>query len=433
MKSVNIGICGLGTVGSGTYNVLKRNLCEIEASAGCELKVVHIGSRRDNPNCDTGSTKVSRDVFAVARDPEVHILIELMGGTTTAKELILEAISAGKHIVTANKALIAEHGNEIFKAAEAQGVCVAFEAAVAGGIPIIKVMREGLSANKIEWFAGIINGTGNFILTEMAEKGRAFADVLAEAQELGYAEADPTFDVEGIDAAHKVVILASIAFGMPLQFDRIYTEGISHIEPQDLANAKELGYRIKHLGVARRHGDEVEMRVHPTLIPEKRLVAHVDGVMNAIMVMGDAVGSTLYSGPGAGAEPTASSVVADVVDIARELGAGGAPKVSHLGFEPGFVSPKKIQSMDDLETAYYLRFSLADKPGVLSEITQILSQAGISIEALIQKEPDDGQDFVPVVVLTNRAIEGKMKQAIETIEGLDHVNGKVVSIRVENL
>jgi len=433
LKSVNLGICGLGTVGSGTFNVLQRNFREIEASAGCGLKITHIGSRRDNPNCDTGSIKISRDVFAVARDPEVHILIELMGGTTTAKDLILEAISAGKHIVTANKALIAEHGNEIFKAAEERGVCVAFEAAVAGGIPIIKVMREGLSANKIEWFAGIINGTGNFILTEMAEKGRAFADVLAEAQELGYAEADPTFDVEGIDAAHKVVILASIAFGMPLQFDAIYMEGISHIEPQDLANARELGYRIKHLGLARRHGDEVEMRVHPTLIPEKRLIANVDGVMNAIMVMGDAVGSTLYSGPGAGAEPTASSVVADVVDIARELANGVTPSVPHLGFGPDYISQKKIQSMDDLETAYYLRITLADKPGVLSEITQILSQADVSIEALIQKEPEQGQDFVPVIVLTNRAIEGKMKQAIQNIEALDHVKGEVVSIRVESL
>ncbi|GAB1263540.1 homoserine dehydrogenase [Aurantivibrio infirmus] len=433
MKSVNLGICGLGTVGSGTFNVLQRNIREIEASAGCELKVVHIGSRRDNPNCDTGTTKVSRDVFAVARDPEVQILVELMGGTTTAKELILEAISAGKHIVTANKALIAEHGNEIFRAAEERGVCVAFEAAVAGGIPIIKVLREGLVANRIEWFAGIINGTGNFILTEMAQKGREFADVLAQAQELGYAEADPTFDVEGIDAAHKVVILASIAYGMPLQFDRIYTEGISKIEPQDLANAKELGYRIKHLGVARRRGDEVEMRVHPTLIPEKRLIAHVNGVMNAVMVMGDAVGSTLYSGPGAGSEPTASSVVADIVDIARELALGATPSVPHLGFEPDYVSPIKIQSMDDLETAFYLRINLADKPGVLSEITQILSQAGVSIEALIQKEADDELEYVPVVLLTNRAIEGKMKRAIQAIEKLDHVAGEVVSIRVESL
>jgi len=318
VKSVQVGICGLGTVGAGTVQVLSRNKLEIQASANCAITIAHIGARRDNPLCDLSNVRVSRDVFAVADDPDVDVLVELIGGTTDARELVLRAIANGKHVVTANKALIAEYGNEIFAAAERNNVCVAFEAAVAGGIPIIKVLREGLVANRIEWLAGIINGTGNFILTEMAQKGRDFDDVLAEAQKLGYAEADPTFDVEGIDAAHKLVILASIAFGMPLQFDHVYTEGISKIEAQDLSYAKELGYRVKHLGMARRIGDKVEMRVHPTLIPEKRLIAHVNGVMNAIMVKGDAVGSTIYSGPGAGAEPTASAVVADIVDIARE-------------------------------------------------------------------------------------------------------------------
>ncbi|MEX1032552.1 MAG: homoserine dehydrogenase [Cellvibrionaceae bacterium] len=433
MKTVNVGICGLGTVGSGTCNVLQRNQREVQASARCDVKIVHVGARRDNAACNLEGIQVSRDIFEVVKNPEVNIVVELIGGTTVAKDLILQAIELGKHVVTANKALIAEHGNEIFAAAEQRNVCVAFEGAVAGGIPIIKVLRESLAANRIQWLAGIINGTGNFILTEMAQKGRAFDEVLAQAQELGYAEADPTFDIEGIDAAHKLGILASIAFGMPLRFDRIYTEGISKIEPQDLAYAKELGYRIKHLGIARRSGDKVEMRVHPTLIPEKRLIAHVDGVMNAIMVMGDAVGSTLYSGPGAGSEPTASAVVADVIDIARELALDCTPSVPHLGFGADYVSPITIQTMDELETSYYLRMSAWDRPGVLSEITQILSKQGISIEALIQKEPAEDQDIVPVILLTNRAVEGKMMQAIQQIEALVSIAGQVVSIRLEHL
>jgi len=359
--------------------------------------------------------------------------VELIGGTTVAKELILKAIANGKHVVTANKALIAECGNEIFTAAEQANVCVAFEAAVAGGIPIIKTLREGLAANKIDWLVGIINGTGNFILTEMSQKGRAFADVLKQAQELGYAEADPTFDVEGIDAAHKLVILAAIAFGMPLEYEKVYTEGISHIEPQDLAYADELGYRIKHLGIARRIDDAVQLRVHPTLIPKKRLLAHVHGVMNAVMVHGNAVGSTLYSGPGAGAEPTASAVIADIIDIARELADGSMPLVPHLGYASDFVNPIHIQPMDALESAYYLRLSALDQPGVLSDITQILSRQGISIEALIQKEPDEDQETVPVIILTNRAVEGKMAEALHQIEKLGTVNSKVARIRVEAL
>ncbi len=436
MKSVNIGLCGLGTVGSGTVNVLARNVREIQASANCNIKLVHVGARRDNPACSAAAlseTKVSRDVFAVVNDPAVEIVVELIGGTTTAKELVLKAIENGKHVVTANKALIAEHGNEIFAAAEKANVSIAFEAAVAGGIPIIKMMREGLAANRIDWLAGIINGTGNFILTEMAQKGRSFEDVLAQAQQLGYAEADPTFDVEGIDAAHKLVILAAIAFGMPLNFDDVYTEGISQVEAQDLAYADELGYRVKHLGIARRVNDLVQLRVHPTLIPKKRLMAHVDGVMNAVMVHGDAVGSSLYSGPGAGAEPTASSVIADVIDIAREIAEDSSPVVPHLGFASDYVSGLSVQPMAELETAYYLRLSALDRPGVLSDITQILSSIGISIEALIQKEPDEGQNHVPVIILTNRAIEGKMADAIQQIEALETVTSKVARMRVETL
>ena len=434
MKTVKIGLCGLGTVGSGTVQVLSRNRHEIEASANCHIELAHVGARRDNPKCHLPeNVKLSRDIFAVVDDPDIDIVVELIGGTTVAKELVLKAIANGKHVVTANKALIAECGNEIFTAADNANVCIAFEAAVAGGIPIIKTLREGLAANKIDWLVGIINGTGNFILTEMAEKGRGFAEVLQQAQQLGYAESDPTFDVEGIDAAHKLVILAAIAFGMPLQFEKVYTEGISHIEAQDIAYADELGYRIKHLGIARRVEDEVQLRVHPTLIPKKRLLAHVHGVMNAVMVHGNAVGSTLYSGPGAGAEPTASAVIADVIDIARNLADGSTPLVPHLGYASDFVNTIQIQAMAALETAYYLRLSVLDQPGVLSDITQILSKQGISIEALIQKEPDEDQETVPVIILTNRAIEGKMAEAILHIEQLDTVTSQVARIRVESL
>lgn len=431
MKPVKIGVCGLGTVASGTINVLTRNVSEITARTGCEIIIEQVGARRDNPACDTSGLNVSRDIFDVVRNPEVEVVVELIGGTTVAKELVEEAIANGKHVVTANKALIAEFGNELFAKAEAKGLTIAYEAAVAGGIPIIKALREGLSANKVEWLAGIINGTGNFILTEMRDKGRDFADVLKEAQELGYAEADPTFDVEGIDAAHKLVILASLAFGMPLQFDKIFTEGISNIAPEDVSYAEELGYRIKHLGIARNTEQGVELRVHPTMIPAKRLIANVDGVMNAVLVKGDAVGPTLYYGAGAGSEPTASAVIADIVDVARQVGAGQQIKVPHMAFNS--LQDLPILGIEEVETAYYLRLSALDQPGVLSKITQILSDAGISIEALIQKEPAEGEDRVPVILLTNRTIEKQLLAAKEAIAALDSVGGEVTHIRVESL
>ncbi|MDX2463070.1 MAG: homoserine dehydrogenase [Porticoccus sp.] len=433
MNSVKIGICGLGTVGSGTVNVLSRNTKEINARAGCQIVISQIGARRDNPDCDLGDVSVSRDIFAVAENPDIDILVELIGGTTVAKELILKAIANGKHVVTANKALIAEFGNEIFAAAKEKGVTVAFEAAVAGGIPIIKAIREGLSANRIEWLAGIINGTGNFILTEMRDKGRDFADVLKEAQALGYAEADPTFDVEGIDAAHKLVILASLAFGIPLQFDKVFTEGISKIEPQDVIYAQQLGYRIKHLGIARRNNGGIELRVHPTLIPEKRLIANVDGVMNAVLVKGDAVGPTLYYGPGAGAEPTASSVIADIVDLARTLSADPEHRVPHMGFQLDQLKDIAVLPIGEVETAYYLRINALDVPGVLAKITQVLSDANISVEAVIQKEPEAGKDRVQLIILTNRAIEKYLDDAVKKIQALDSTEGSVVKIRVESL
>jgi homoserine dehydrogenase len=433
LKPVNVGICGLGTVGSGTFNVLQENADLIAARASAAINVVHVGARRDNPACDLGDTRVSRDIFAVARDPQVAILIELIGGTTVARELVEEAIRAGKHVVTANKALIAEFGNEIFALAQQHNVSVRYEAAVAGGIPIIKALREGLAGNRIEWLAGIINGTGNFILSEMRDKGREFADVLAEAQELGYAEADPTFDVEGIDAAHKLVILASIAFGMPLQFSKVYTEGITRLTPRDVDYAEELGYRIKHLGIAKQNGAGVELRVHPTLIPEKRLLANVDGVKNAVLVEGSAVGPTLYYGAGAGAEPTASAVVADVIDLARDLGAGQQPQVAALGFAADSIRDIAIIPMVEVETPWYLRMEAEDKPGVMSEVTSIFSAQGISIEALIQKAPVAGESRVPVVVLTNTAAQGRLETAVAAIEALDSINGKISCIRVESL
>jgi len=433
LKPVKIGICGLGTVGSGTFNVLTRNQREISARAGTEIIIEQVGARRDNPACDTSSSNVSRDVFDVVRNPDIDLVVELIGGTGIAKELVEEAIANGKHVVTANKALIAEFGNELFAKAEAKGVTISYEAAVAGGIPIIKALREGLSANKVEWLAGIINGTGNFILTEMRDKGRDFADVLKEAQELGYAEADPTFDVEGIDAAHKLVILASIAFGMPLQFDSIFTEGISEIAPEDVIYAGELGYSIKHLGVARQSAAGVELRVHPTLIPKKSLIANVDGVMNAVMVKGDAVGPTMYCGPGAGAEPTASAVVADIVDMARVLGAEQVQGVAHLGFASAALQDIPVLPIEDVETAYYLRMTALDKPGVLSEVTQILSDSGISIEAVIQKEPSAGAAQVPLILLTNRTQEKNLLAAVAKIEALEAIAGTLTRIRLESL
>ena len=438
MKAVNVGICGLGTVGGGTFNVLTRNKSDIDAKAGRHINITHVAARQLNPDCDTSSAKVSDDIFAVAEDPNVDILVELIGGTTIAKDLVLKAIQNGKHVVTANKALIAEFGNEIFAEAVKNKVTVSYEAAVAGGIPIIRALREGLAANRIEWLAGIINGTGNFILTEMRDKGRAFEDVLKEAQALGYAETDPTFDVEGIDAAHKLVILSSIAFGMPLQFEKVFTEGITAISSADVAYADELGYRIKHLGITRRRENGVELRVHPTLIPSSRLIANVDGVMNAVLVKGDAVGPTLYYGAGAGAEPTASAVISDIVHVARSVNGDTSEvdydaNVPHLGFATDQLSNFNILPIEEVETAYYLRISALDQPGVLSKITQIMSEAGISIEALIQKEPAEGQDHVPVILLTNRALEKQIVAAVSKIEQLDSVAESVVRIRVESL
>ena len=434
MEPVKVGLLGLGTVGGGTMNVLHRNAAEISRRAGRDIIVSHAAAREYDPAGIDGleNVTISDDAFAVVRDPDVDVVVELIGGYSPAKELVLEAIANGKHVVTANKALIALHGNEIFSAAQKKGVTVAFEAAVAGGIPIIKALREGLAANHIEWIAGIINGTGNFILTEMRDKGRDFADVLKEAQELGYAEADPTFDVEGIDAAHKLTILASLAFGIPLQFDACYTEGIGKIEAQDVEYAEELGYRIKHLGVTRHTTDGVELRVHPTLIPERRLIANVDGVMNAVLVKGDAVGPTLYYGAGAGSLPTASAVVADVIDIARALTVDPDSRVPHLAFQPDELSDFPVLGMDQVETAYYLRLSVEDKAGVLAKVTGILGESGISIEAVKQKEPLDGETVVPLVMLTHRVLEGDMNRALALIESMDTVKS-VSRIRVEYL
>jgi homoserine dehydrogenase len=436
VEPVKVGLLGLGTVGGGTVNVLARNAEEIARRAGRGIVISHAAAKRFDADSLPGLSRVGRigdDAFAVVNDPAVEIVVELIGGYSPARELVLQAIDNGKHVVTANKALIALHGNEIFAAAQRCGVTVAFEAAVAGGIPIIKAVREGLAANHIHWIAGIINGTGNFILTEMRGKGRAFEDVLAEAQALGYAEADPTFDVEGVDAAHKLTILASLAFGIPLQFDRVYTEGITHIETQDVVNAGALGYRIKHLGVTRRNGNGIELRVHPTLIPERRLIANVDGVMNAVLVKGDAVGPTLYYGAGAGAEPTASAVVADLVDLARALTTDPENRVPHLAFQPGELSDLPILPMDQVETAYYLRVAAEDRPGVMARIAGILGDEGISIEAIQQKEPEEGATHVPLVMLTRKVLEGSMNRAIQRIEALDSVPGKAVRIRMEQL
>ena len=435
MEPVKVGLLGLGTVGGGTFNVLRRNADEISRRAGRAIRVVRAAARDYDPAGLEGidSVPVTDDAFEVVNDPQVDIVVELIGGYSPARELVLQALENGKHVVTANKALIALHGNEIFAKAREKGLTVAFEAAVAGGIPIIKALREGLAANHIEWIAGIINGTGNFILTEMRDKGRAFADVLAEAQALGYAEADPTFDVEGIDAAHKLTILASLAFGIPLQFDACYTEGISRIEPQDVAWAEELGYRIKHLGITRKTDAGVELRVHPTLIPERRLIANVDGVMNAVLVQGDAVGPTLYYGAGAGALPTASAVVADIIDVTRTLTTDPENRVPHLAFQPDELSELPILSMDEVRTAYYLRLQVTDRPGVLAKLTGILGDAGISIEAIKQQEPAPGETQVPLVMLTHQVREGDMNQAIAAMEALDVVTAPVVRIRMEPL
>ena len=434
MTPVKVGLLGLGTVGSGTATVLKRNAEEIARRAGRGIIVDIVSTSKSELPAGVGlsGSRITNDPNDVVNDPEISIVVELFGGTEPAKSLVLQAIANGKHVVTANKALIAEHGNEIFARAQEKGVIVAFEAGIAGGIPIIKALREGLSANKINWLAGIINGTGNFILTEMRDKGRDFQDVLKEAQELGYAEADPTFDVEGIDAAHKLCILSSIAFGIPLQFDKTYTEGISKISSDDVDYAAELGYSIKHLGIAKQTEQGIEQRVHPTLIPKKRLIANVDGVMNAVLVHGDAVGPTLHYGAGAGSEPTASAVVADIIDIARALTSDPENRVPHLAFQADSLSDLPILSMDQVETAFYLRLSALDEAGVLAEITRILGDGNISIEAFIQKEPkDDGK--ADIILLTKVVNEGAMNAAIEQIESLSVVSGKIARIRVESL
>ena len=435
MDPVKVGILGLGTVGGGTVNVLQRNAEEIARRAGRGIVVTHAAARDLNKPriCSTDGITITADPKEVVEDPEIAIVIELIGGDTLARDLVMRAIENGKHVVTANKALIAKHGNEIFAAAQAKGVIVAFEAAVAGGIPIIKAIREGLAGNQIEWLAGIINGTGNFILTEMRDKGRDFDDVLKEAQELGYAEADPEFDVEGIDAAHKLTILASIAFGIPLQFEKAFTEGITKITREDVTYAEELGYRIKHLGISRRTDKGIELRVHPTLIPERRLIANVDGVMNAVLVQGDAVGPTLYYGAGAGAEPTASAVVADVVDVVRVLTSDPENRVPHLAFQPDSLSDLPILKMEDVETAYYLRMQVKDEPGVLANVTRILGDKGISIEAIIQKEPQGGSAEASVIMLTHTVLEKQMNEAIQQIESLDTISGEVTRIRMESL
>jgi homoserine dehydrogenase len=435
VQSVKIGILGLGTVGSGTVNVLTRNSREISRRAGRDIEISRAADRDlDKPKgCDTSAINLTDDAFEIINDPDIQIVVELIGGTGIAKELVMKAIENGKHVVTANKALIAMHGNELFELAQERGVTISFEAAVAGGIPIIKAMREGLAGNRIEWLAGIINGTGNFILTEMREKGRDFADVLAEAQALGYAEADPTFDIEGIDAAHKLTIMASIAFGIPLQFDKCYTEGISRIAQEDVLNANELGYRIKHLGIAKKTTAGVELRVHPTLIPQRRLLANVNGVMNAVVVKGDAVGPTLYYGAGAGSEATASAVVADIVDIVRALTTDPENRVPHLAFQPEALKDTPILPMSEVVTSYYLRIHTLDKPGVLADITRILSKEGINIEAILQKQPEEHEGIVPIIMLTQAVVEKNMDQAIAQIEALDTVPDSIMRIRMESL
>ncbi|MGZ8214471.1 MAG: homoserine dehydrogenase [Methylosarcina sp.] len=435
MKPVKVGILGLGTVGGGTVSVLKRNAAEIARRAGREILITRASAKDiTKPRiCDTAGIRLTTDPFEIIDDPEIDIVLELIGGAGPVKDMVLKAIANGKHVVTANKSLIALHGNEIFAKASAQGVIVAFEAAVAGGIPIIKAIREGLSGNQIQWVAGIINGTGNFILTEMRDKGRDFSDVLAEAQALGYAEADPTFDVEGIDAGHKLTILASIAFGIPLQFDKVFTEGITQITRVDVEYAEQLGYRIKHLGIARKTPEGIELRVHPTLIPERRLIANVNGVMNAVLVKGDAVGATLYYGAGAGADPTASAVVADVIDVVRALTSDPENRVPHLAFQADSLADIPVLSSDRFKTSYYLRLNAEDKPGVLADVTKILAAHHISIEAIIQKEPLENETTVPIIMLTQITPEKEMNAAIAEIEALKTVAGKVNRIRLETL
>ena len=437
MKPLHVGLIGFGTVGRGTWDVLRRNEEEITRRAGRPIRITWIGTRsvdraRQGARGITG-VQFTDDPGIVVRHPEVDIVCELIGGIEPARSLVLEAIAHGKHVVTANKALLAQHGNEIFGAAHAKGVMVAFEGAVAGGVPIIKALREGLTANRIEWIAGIINGTSNFILSEMRDRGASFETVLKEAQALGYAEADPTFDVEGIDAAHKLTIMSAIAFGVPMQFEKVYTEGISKLTGEDIRYAEELGYRIKLLGITRRTKAGIELRVHPTLIPTKRLIANVEGVMNAVLVKGDAVGATLYYGAGAGAEPTASAVIADLVDVTRMHTADPEHRVPHLAFQPDQLADVPFLPMGDVVTSYYLRMRVQDRPGVLADITRILADREISINAMIQKEPPEGEDQTDIILLTHLCIEKDVVAAIEKIEALPTVKGKVVRIRLEEL
>ncbi len=434
-RVVKVGILGLGTVGSGTVNLLTKNKYQISRRLGFDINLTHAAATdfTRQKDCAADGIQLTNDAMTIVTNPEISIVVELIGGTGVARDLVLAAIDHGKHVVTANKALIAVHGNVLFAKAEQKGVTIAFEAAVAGGIPIIKAMREGLAANNIEWLVGIINGTGNFILTEMRDKERDFADVLSQAQALGYAEADPTFDVEGIDAAHKLTIMASLAFGIPLQFDKAYTEGIGKISPEDLKYAAELGYCIKHLGIAKKTNQGVEMRVHPTLIPHHRLIANVDGVMNAVLVKADAVGPTLYYGAGAGAGATASAVVADIIDIARTLDIDPITKIPPLAFQSDMLSTTSIVPITKVVTAYYLRINSEDKPGVLAEITDILADHAISIEAILQKEPKQQGGILPVIILTQRVLEENIDAAITRIEDLSAISGFVMRIRVEPL
>ncbi|WP_173065395.1 homoserine dehydrogenase [Sulfurimicrobium lacus] len=435
MKPINVGLLGLGTVGGGTLTVLRRNAGEITRRAGREIRVT-MAAVRDLEKARKfagNELAITTNPLDVVNNPDIDIVVELIGGYTLAKDLVLQAINNGKHVVTANKALLAVHGNEIFKAAQDKGVMVAFEAAVAGGIPVIKALREGLSANRIEWIAGIINGTTNFILSEMRDKGLSFDTVLKQAQDLGYAEADPTFDIEGVDAAHKLMIMSAIGFGIPMQFDKAYTEGISKLTKEDITYAEELGYRIKLLGITKRTDKGIELRVHPTLIPATRLIANVEGVMNAVLVKGDAVGATMYYGRGAGAEPTASAVVADLVDVTRMLTSDPENRVPHLAFQPDALSNAPILSIEDVHTSYYLRLKAFDKPGVLADVTRILADLGISIDAMVQKEPAEGEQLVDVILLTHLTVEKAINQAIAKIEALPTIADKVTRIRLEQL
>ena len=435
MKPVKVGLLGIGTVGAGTFAVLKRNQEEImrRAGRGIEIAMVadlNVERARELTN---GEVEVVADANLVVNHPDIDIVIELIGGYGIAKDLVLKAIANGKHVVTANKALLATHGNELFKAAQDRGVMIAFEAAVAGGIPIIKALREGLTANRIQWIAGIINGTTNFILSEMRDKGLDFATALKDAQRLGYAEADPTFDIEGIDAAHKATIMAAIAFGIPVQFDRAYVEGITKLQATDIQYAEQLGYRIKLLGITKRTPHGIELRVHPTLIPSSRLIANVEGAMNAVLVQGDAVGATLYYGKGAGAEPTASAVIADLVDITRLANADPGHRVPHLAFQPDAMTDTPILPMSEITTSYYLRMRVADKLGVLADVTRILADATISIDAMLQKEPAEGEQQTDIIMLTHQTQEKHVDAAITRIEALPTVVGAVTRIRLEEL